>query len=72
MSGSPEKPLPTQTSSYSEYPLIFDALRMRITGAAVCGKINSKSPFSVIASRPRRGLSMGRTALDVQEPVRHD
>lgn len=72
MSGSPEKPLPTQTSSYSAYPVDFAAFNIRITGAAVCGKINSKSPSFVTASRPRLGLSIGRTARDVQEPVMHD
>lgn len=72
MSGSPDKPLPTHTSSYSAYPLDFDAFSIRMTGAAVCGKINSKSPSLVTASRPRLGLSMGRTVLDVQEPMSYD
>lgn len=69
MSGSPEKPLPTQTSSYSAYSRDFDAFSMRMTCALVCGRISSKFPSFAIASRPRLGLSIGRTALDVQEPA---
>ena len=72
MSGSPEKPFPTQTSSYSAYPVDFAAFNILITGAAVCGKINSKSPSLVTASRPRLGLSMGRTALEVPLALQDD